>query len=39
MTVRYITRAPDRLELRSKIYHTAIELLGERRLPAPVTAT
>jgi small-conductance mechanosensitive channel len=37
ITVRYITRAPDRLELRSKIYHTAIELLGEKRLPAPAS--
>lgn len=35
ITVRYITRAPERLELRSKIYHTAIELLGDKRLPAP----
>jgi len=37
ITVRYITRAPDRLELRSKIYHTAIELLGDKRLPAPAS--
>jgi len=35
ITVRYITRAPDRLELRSRVYARAIELLDEKRLPAP----
>ncbi|HEY4215754.1 MAG TPA: mechanosensitive ion channel domain-containing protein [Gemmatimonadaceae bacterium] len=29
ITVRYITHAAERHQLRSKLYHTAIELLGE----------
>jgi hypothetical protein len=29
MTVRYITHAAERYQVRSKLYHTAVEVLGE----------
>lgn len=35
VAVRYITRANERYQLRSKLYQDAIELLGGKKVPAP----
>jgi transcription initiation factor TFIIIB Brf1 subunit/transcription initiation factor TFIIB len=34
ITVRYITRVADREELRGKLYHTAVDMLGGAKAPA-----
>ena len=41
ITVRYITQVGERSQLRAKLYHTALDLLGETHaaLPSPVAAT
>lgn len=39
ITVRYITRVTEREELRSKLYHTAVDMLGGARLTSRPTAT
>ncbi|MGA2810763.1 MAG: mechanosensitive ion channel domain-containing protein [Candidatus Acidiferrum sp.] len=35
ISVRYITRANERYQLRAKLYHAAVDLLGKAALPAP----
>ena len=35
VAVRYITRANERYQLRSKLYQDAVDLLGGKRVPAP----
>ena len=41
ITVRYITQVGERSQLRAKLYHTAVDLLGETHaaLPSPVATT
>jgi len=41
ITVRYITQVGERSQLRAKLYHTAVDLLGgtHAALPSPVAAT
>jgi hypothetical protein len=35
VAVRYITRANERYQLRSKLYQDAVDLLGGKKVPAP----
>jgi hypothetical protein len=37
IAVRYITRATERYQLRAKLYQAAVDLLGGKNLPAPVS--
>lgn len=38
VAIRYIARASERHQLRSQLYHAAVELLGRRDTPLPATS-
>ena len=39
ISVRYITRANERFQLRAKLYQAAVDFLGQKPLPAPTSPT